>query len=473
MEAVEALEMLKEEVVSKLGKAGVALLTEICVELDVEVPTRKAGIKSALFNLVVVYLSSPDVEDSADGGLEMLTGLKTKLDSKLGLVSEPSAVKSEDGGSGKQLLSKMKRNSAATDQKSSSSGVTDQGNSVEKLSETIDRKQTTGAKETEGTRTRSDEGDVSGIQLSSRLHGSLRLREFKIHSGTIGGESQLDFDEVCYQIEEGRALGYDVREIIAGVIKATKPGCSLRKFLQTKKNLKYEALLSNLRSHYGMEDSQEMLEAMRKMKQEPTEKVVDYVRRVMAMRNSIIAVNKEEDHDIGIAVVMKACFRTILLGLRRDTIRLELRGLMTDISVDDEKLLEEISQVAAMDKKHLELMNPKGVETCALNTEMQTAAVPADHGSGSCGMDNTLLWKVSQNLAAHVNELEAVRARLDRWEKRWGDGAESESTPKPPQKTAKFQFKFKCANCEKNKAFCTHCSKCGKGDHKRKDCPEN
>ena len=161
-----------------------------------------------------------------------------------------------------------------------------------------------------------------------------------------------------------------------------------------------------------MEDSQEMLEAMRKMKQEPTEKVVDYVRRVMAMRNHIIEVNKEEEHDIGEVVVRKSCFRTILLGLRRDTVRLELRGLLQDTSADYERLLEEISHVAALDKKHLEIMNPKGVETCALNTEVQSVAARAEHGTGASGMDNSLLLKVSQSLAAHVSELEAVRARM-------------------------------------------------------------
>ena len=221
-----------------------------------------------------------------------------------------------------------------------------------------------------------------------------------------------------------------------------------------------------------MEDSQEMLEAMRKMKQEPTEKVVDYVRRVMAMRNRIIEVNKEEEHAIGEVVVRKSCFRTILLGLRRDTIRLELRGLLQDTSVDDETLLEEISHVAALDKKHLEIMNPKGVETCALNTDVQSVAAQAEHGTGASGMDNSLLLKVSQSSATHVSELEAVRARMDRWEKRWGDGEQAgNATPKTPAK--RVQFKFKCADCERNKAFCTHCAKCGKGDHKRKDCPEN
>ena len=38
----------------------------------------------------------------------------------------------------------------------------------------------------------------------------------------------------------------------------------------------------------------------------------------------------------------------------------------------------------------------------------------------------------------------------------------------------KGKFKFiKCANCEEKRAFCTHCSNCGEGGHKRHDCPKN
>ena len=188
-----------------------------------------------------------------------------------------------------------------------------------------------------------------------------------------------------------------------------------------------------------MEDSQEMLESMRKMKQEPTEKVVDYVRRVMAMRNQIIEANKEEEHDIGEIVVRKSCFTTISLGLRRDTVRLELRSHLKDINQDDDELLEEISQIAAMDKKHLAMMGAKDTEACALNTEVQSVS------SQVTSTQDKLLLQVSESLAAHVQELEAVRERLDRMEKRWGN----DDKPKDGFKgRKKVFFSMKCASCE-------------------------
>ena len=121
MASVEALEMLKEEVITKLKTSGVPLLTEICVENNVTIPIKKAGIKSALFNLMVRYLSSPEVEESGDAGLQMLTDLKGKLDNKLGLGTEENGgVKTEGGNlvaNGKQVMSKT---AGRTDQAGSS-----------------------------------------------------------------------------------------------------------------------------------------------------------------------------------------------------------------------------------------------------------------------------------------------------------------------------------------------------------------
>ena len=280
-------------------------------------------------------------------------------------------------------------------------------------------------------------------------------------------------DEVIYQLNEGKALGYGIREIVSGVIRATKPGSSLRKYCQTREELTFESLINLLRSHYGTEDSQEMLEDMRKMKQEPLDKVVDYVRRVMAMRNRILEVNKKEEHDIGDAVVRKACFRTISLGLRRDTIRLQVQQILTDIDQDDDSVLQKISDVAALDKKHQQMINPGGAEVCNLNTETQgVTKVNAVQTS-----DNVLLAQVAQSLSAHVNEMAAMRTRLDQIEQRWGSQKPGVEEPAKPTgrkgKNVRFNFNMKCANCEQNKLFCTHCAKCGKDGHKRKDCPEN
>ena len=63
-----------------------------------------------------------------------------------------------------------------------------------------------------------------------------RFKEFKI-SGTIKkrGESDgLSLSSLKFQMQSGRDAGVPEREIQAAVIKAIKPGCNLRTFLESK-----------------------------------------------------------------------------------------------------------------------------------------------------------------------------------------------------------------------------------------------
>ena len=84
LETMERIKALKGEVIAQLQRASAAQLTEICVEISVVIPPRKAGIKSALANLVVLFLSSPAIEESDDYGEQMIMDLKQKLDQRLG-----------------------------------------------------------------------------------------------------------------------------------------------------------------------------------------------------------------------------------------------------------------------------------------------------------------------------------------------------------------------------------------------------
>ena len=106
---MEAVEVMKEEVLGKLRQADIAFLTELCTESGVTIPPRKAKIKSGLINLMVMYLSSSSIEDNDDFGAQALGELKDKLDEHLGTVtSDPVKVEQVQQGQqvqgGKQLL---------------------------------------------------------------------------------------------------------------------------------------------------------------------------------------------------------------------------------------------------------------------------------------------------------------------------------------------------------------------------------
>ena len=305
IETLERIEALKGEVIAQLQRASAAQLTEICVEISVVIPPRKAGIKSALANLVVLLLSSPAIEESNDYGEQMIMDLKQKLDQRLGprvvevlvsgevkvdpevkpLFSAPTPLTDQANSSSATLPNATTAMSQQNVQVAGGVAPSGGGNGTVPI---VSSRAVTGG--TPGVsfvangggmigalgangggacaaRSGQDGGGLHGVSLGATAGTAVgsgrmvhRLKEFKIHSGTIGGENQLSMDDLLYQIDEGQASGYGIREIVSAVIRATKLESSLRAYWLTRKNLTYESLVSLIRSHYR--DKEEM----RKMK---------------------------------------------------------------------------------------------------------------------------------------------------------------------------------------------------------------
>ena len=71
----------------------------------------------------------------------------------------------------------------------------------------------------------SDKSGVTKIELA-------RFKDWKVNTGTFGGENHVDYCSLCYQIEEAKELRYSEREIVSGMIKSMKN--PLRKYCEGK-----------------------------------------------------------------------------------------------------------------------------------------------------------------------------------------------------------------------------------------------
>lgn len=77
----------------------------------------------------------------------------------------------------------------------------------------------------------------------------LPRREFKLFGGQLSDSgSELSYNSICKQIDEGLQEGFTESEIIRTVIKITKPG-TFREMLTIKDNLTVEELKRFLGSH--------------------------------------------------------------------------------------------------------------------------------------------------------------------------------------------------------------------------------
>ncbi len=77
-------DVVKEEVLVSLRKVSQIQLDEICTSLNVIVADGKKTKKNAVMNAIQRYLSSEEVEDSDDEGLQVFQGLNEQLKTMLG-----------------------------------------------------------------------------------------------------------------------------------------------------------------------------------------------------------------------------------------------------------------------------------------------------------------------------------------------------------------------------------------------------
>ena len=105
-----------------------------------------------------------------------------------------------------------------------------------------------------------------------------------------------------------------------------------------------ESIMKSLRSIYNVKDSTTLLDEMVNSSQEPTESEINFVLRMMGFRDN--------DCPLGDDLVKRKFFHAVSVGLKEDTIRLELQHVLKDLKITDEDLLKEVSQVVARDDEN-------------------------------------------------------------------------------------------------------------------------
>ena len=206
--------------------------------------------------------------------------------------------------------------------------------------------------------------------------------------------------------------------------------------------------------------------------QETSESEMNFVLRVMDLRNKILVLAMDEDTQIGEAFVRQRFLHTLSVGFKKDTVRLEMKDILKMRTLKDEDLLKEVSLVVARDTEHKKkTKSGKDAGVNALGAEEQGFSKKREAEK----KDNAVLAEISK-LAAQVNELTTMRTEIQDLKKQIGgiknrgDANQGGATPTRMEGRRKF---IKCKSCEERKAFCTHSSICGSGSHMRNKCPKN
>ncbi|KAI4876105.1 hypothetical protein NFI96_006460 [Prochilodus magdalenae] len=116
-------------------------------------------------------------------------------------------------------------------------------------------------------------------------------REFKLHGGQICDTgSDMSYNNLCKQLDEGIREGFSESEIIRTVLRITKPG-TFREMLTNKDDLTIEELKQFLRSHIRDKNSTKLFLELSNARQQDKESPQQFLYRIMGLKQFFLNLN--------------------------------------------------------------------------------------------------------------------------------------------------------------------------------------
>ena len=347
-----------------------------------------------------------------------------------------------------------------------------------------------------------EETSTNSTDAKLEVFKNLKLHEFKI-TGQVGDkEGCIDYMSLSHQMKEGK-IRYSSKEIMSGVIKAMKAGSSLRKYFESTRGLTEENFIKILRSHYNVEDPTTLFNKMANASQDEKESEVNFVLRMMDMRNNIITLSEEEGCPFDATLVRKKFFHSLAVGFKTNSIRLALGPTLKDVGMGDDKLMDEVSRAMAGDREHQSKLKNKVLVNKLDARDADQRRDEQRQKSSKKSEDSEMMAEI-RKLSQRMGEVSQLNAKVNELTTEYQKLRKQMTEAPPPSQSTQnettqryegnqggsswnnqgYQNRqyggrqysrpfVKCKNCNEKNLFCTHCSQCGKGDHKRRDCPLN
>lgn len=302
---------------------------------------------------------------------------------------------------------------------------------------------------------------------------SLLRREFKIQGGQIGDQSSdLSYNNICRQIDEGVKERFSETEILRGVLRVIKSG-NFKDMLMHKDDLTIDELKGFLQSHLGGRSNTELFQELMCTKQNDNETPQQFLYRVIGLKQKILFAAKYADTEVKYSTntVQDIFLHTIYQGLshKHNDIRRELKPLLSDSSVSDETILKQMMKITNTENERQRRLGSavKQKQVSVHSTELEVAAAQGSSAKKDA-QDKQPKADALQQLTEKVEELMNKVELLQR----------PQTTQKPEschhcqvQVDQKKTRSYSCANCLKqNRPGCTHCFYCGEDGHRAVGC---
>ena len=433
------------KVTTLLLGADIDSLIGLCETHRIVVGEDKRESKPALFTLLMRFLNSEQLEQSADGGKAIVDQIVGEL--------EPE-VKEED------VIPDL------------------EGKAVEQVGGD-------GAKNVPVVKAKVDKPAEKSPFETLTYH---RLQKFKVDGkiGEPGEKGCLTYSNLSFQVRQARTQ-YSVSEIHSGIIAAIKGGNALRDYFELAEVKTISDIMSVLRSHFNEKDPAGTLQDLRHSVQMPGQTAHAFCAQTIALRKKVAILAEEDGTTFDAELLKTTFFRAIFTGIKQNNIRMELQGLLKSRTCTDTELLAEVAAAAATEKERVEKSKAK--------VEVSNVSAHSDSDSdSSTPMKSNRSKKREAKMQATINKQEVrinkLTSQVENLNQRLLDppqpqplvaavgAAVGAAAPGRNVNANVFRSRrinrpiFRCQACnEANSPWCAHCFKCGSDAHKRKDCP--
>ena len=242
----------------------------------------------------------------------------------------------------------------------------------------------------------------------------------------------------------------------------------------------FKAMLEEL---YEKKESSDLLDEMAECVQGPKQKEKQYIVQMFELRDHIMEVTQSEEEPLAEAFVQKKMIRAISVGLRRDTVRLEMKRVLKDPKISDRNVMKELNEIVAREEENRRKME-KGGRSANVNSLQQQFHDSRDDQDKKPKPETTPKPDPQLNrietqlgqLSVTMSELAAGKAdveeRLKRLEGKFLENEKKSGFSGNRNAGNRNDFP-RCSACQPDRLYCTHCAKCGEPGHKQKDCPKN
>ena len=349
--------------IQNLPHASIEFLLKCCDDFKIVVGNDKKDNKPYVLKVVLRFLTSDDIEQSADQGAAIFL----KLYQALGEELKAAGVKNELNVSGTDL------------------------NRTDELTDNLS------------------------------YH---KLRQFKIN-GTIGNPGQkncISYSSLCYQISQGEKMHYTTSEIYGGVIRAIEAGNPFRDVLELEaEDFDKAAFMRTLRSHFQIRDPNDVFNELRNCVQRPNETAHAFACRCVALRKKVQYMSETENIPFDQENLTATFFKSIYSGLRQNNIRHELRQILMQGNLADDQLLLLVSEASGNEEERVKKMKEGSEKAAKINK------LTADSDSDEPNNPNLSSSELSSGFSSSQTQIPSSTSSRKRNKSKKKDSALSDS----------------------------------------------